>query len=108
MCRSRWCAEPFDGDPTATVLRAEGQGELALGRSLAFVIAPRAQYAFDPLMSFEEFTAGNYTVGRGYDPATLSGDSGVGIAAELRGPRLQPLARSKLLAAICLGGAAWV
>jgi hemolysin activation/secretion protein len=77
----------IDGDATATVLRAGGQGELALGRDFAIAVSPRLQYAFDALLSFEEFTAGNYTVGRGYDPATLSGDSGVGVTAELRGPR---------------------
>ena len=31
---------------------------------------------------------GNYTVGRGYEPSILTGDSGVGVAVELRGPRL--------------------
>ena len=99
----------FDGDPTATVVRITGQGEVALGRDFAFVIAPRAQYGFDPLLSFEEFTAGNYTVGRGYDPATIGGDSGIGMSAELRGPRLQPFARSKLsLQPYVFGDAAWV
>ena len=38
----------------------------------------------DPLLSFEEFSAGNYTVGRGYDPGALLGDSGIGFQAELR------------------------
>jgi len=61
------------------------------------------------LLSFEEFTAGNYTVGRGYEPATLSGDSGVGLSAELRGPRLLPLKRSKLaVQPFIFGDAAWV
>ena len=99
----------FDGDPTATLIRIAGQAELALGRDLAIAFAPRAQYAFDPLLSFEEFTAGNYTVGRGYDPATLGGDSGVGATVELRGPRLRPMARSKLaLQPYLFGDAAWV
>ncbi len=99
----------FDGDATSTVIRAAGQAELALGRDFAFALAPRAQYAFNPLLSFEEFTAGNYTVGRGYEPATLSGDSGVGATAELRGPRLIASARSKLsLQPYVFGDAAWV
>jgi hemolysin activation/secretion protein len=85
-----------DGDATATVLRLNGTGEVALGRDFAFSLSPRLQYAFDALLSFEEFTAGNYTVGRGYDPATLSGDSGAGLSAELRGPRIQPLRQSNL------------
>jgi hemolysin activation/secretion protein len=97
-----------DADATATVFRAGGQAEVALGRDFAVAVSPRLQYALDPLLSFEEFTAGNYTVGRGYDPATLSGDSGVGLTAELRGPRWLPMRRSKLtLQPYIFGDAAW-
>jgi hemolysin activation/secretion protein len=98
----------FDGEADATVLRAAAQAELALGRDFAIAVAPRAQYAFNPVLSFEEFTAGNYTIGRGYDPATLGGDSGAGLTAELRGPRLMPIARSQLsLQPYLFGDAAW-
>ena len=98
-----------DGEADALVLRAAASGEVALGRDFAFAISPRAQIAFDPLLSFEEFTAGNYTIGRGYDPATLSGDSGAGFSAELRGPRLMPFKRSKLaMQPYVFGDAAWV
>ena len=98
-----------DGDSTATVFRMGGTGEVALGRDFALSISPRLQYALDPLLSFEEFTAGNYTIGRGYDPATLSGDSGVGLSAELRGPRILPVKRSKLaVQPFIFGDAAWV
>lgn len=86
----------LDGDPTATVVHFSGVGELALGQNLALALLPRAQYAFDPVLSFEEFTAGNYTVGRGYDPGAILGDSGVGLGAELRGPRLKLLENSEL------------
>ena len=99
----------FDGEADATVLRVAGQAELALGRDFAVAIAPRAQYAFDPVLSFEEFTAGNYTVGRGYEPATLGGDGGIGMTAELRGPRLMPISRSQLsVQPYVFGDAAWV
>ncbi|WP_338465707.1 ShlB/FhaC/HecB family hemolysin secretion/activation protein [Novosphingobium sp. ZN18A2] len=77
----------FDGSPGATVVRASGEFEVAAGDKLAFALLPRAQYAFKPLLSFEEYSAGNYTIGRGYDPGTLTGDSGVGGSFELRGPR---------------------
>lgn len=77
----------LDGKPTATVVRFSGVSEFALNDDFAVALIPRGQYAFDPLLSFEEFTAGNYTVGRGYDPGALLGDSGVGVSAELRGPR---------------------
>ncbi len=88
----------LDGDPTATVIRAAGEVEFAVGRGLAFALMPRGQYAFDPLFSFEEFTAGNYTVGRGYEPGSILGDSGLGVSAELRGPRLQVFESSELRA----------
>jgi len=98
-----------DGDASATVIRVGGQGELALGRDISVAVSPRAQIAFDPVLAFEEFTAGNYTVGRGYDPSTLSGDSGVGLSAEIRGPRLMPIKRSKLtVQPYVFGDAAWV
>lgn len=78
----------FDGRAGATVIRTALAGEVALGDSLAFAFEPRAQYAFRPVLAFEEFTTGNYTVGRGYDPGALTGDAGVGLKTELRGPRV--------------------
>jgi hemolysin activation/secretion protein len=99
----------FDGKATAMVIRAAAQAELALGRDFAVAIAPRAQYGFRPLLSFEEFTAGNYTVGRGYEPGTLTGDSGIGLTGELRGPRLMVSNRSRVsVQPYVFGDAAWV
>jgi hemolysin activation/secretion protein len=98
-----------DGHADGTVLRAQASAEFALGESLAVAINPRAQVGFTSLMAFEEFTAGNYTVGRGYDPATISGDSGAGVSVELRGPRLAPFKKSRFLVQPYLfGDAAWV
>lgn len=42
------------------------------------------QYAFNPLLSYEQFTYGGSLMGRGYDPAELIGDQGIGASAELR------------------------
>jgi hemolysin activation/secretion protein len=72
------------GDPTGTVFRFSGLAETQLRPNLTISVSPRAQYGFDRLLSFEQFSAGNYTVGRGYEPGTLIGDSGVGFATELR------------------------
>ena len=47
-----------DGEADALVLRAAASGELAIGRDFAVAISPRAQIAFDPVLAFEEFTAG--------------------------------------------------
>ena len=98
-----------DGRATGGLVRASANAELALGKSLAVAVSARGQIGFDPLLSFEEFTAGNYTVGRGYDPATITGDSGAGVSLELRGPRVSPFKRSRLLVQPYLfGDAAWV
>lgn len=78
----------LDGDPAATTVRFDGEMSYLLSETIAIAVQPRAQYAFDPLVAFEEFTVGNYTVGRGYDPGTLIGDDGLGLGVELRGPRV--------------------
>ncbi len=79
-----------DGDPTFTLLRASADIEIALSQDIAAYFHPYAQIAFDPLIGFEEFSGGNYTVGRGYDPGSISGDDGFGVQFELRGPRYSP------------------
>ena len=85
----------LEGDATATVFRYNAYGEIRPVRKLTFALGARAQYAWDPLLSFEEFSAGNYTVGRGYDPGALLGDRGFGTQAELRfGSRIPRNARS--------------
>jgi hemolysin activation/secretion protein len=74
----------IDGQADATVLRVTGYGEVRPVPKLTFALGARAQYAWKPLLSFEEFSAGNYTVGRGYDPGALLGDRGWGTQAEIR------------------------
>src|SRR5206468_11101247 len=72
------------GESDATVLRYIASGEVRPVPRLSFALTARAQYASAPVMSFEEFSAGNYTAGRGYVPGTLLGDSGIGTQAEIR------------------------
>ncbi|MDO6414612.1 ShlB/FhaC/HecB family hemolysin secretion/activation protein [Sphingomonas sp. BIUV-7] len=86
-----------NADSEATLVRASGFAELALTPLLSASIAPRVQYAFDPLLSFEEFSAGTYTIGRGYDPGTIIGDTGAGFSAELRINRVVPSTRTNLV-----------
>ena len=83
-----------NGDPTATVIRGNGFGELAVGKRFSVAASPRFQYAFSPLLSFEQFSGGNYTVGRGYDPGAIIGDDGIGLTLEARLARVTPF-RSK-------------
>ncbi len=97
------------GRPDATVVRAEANGEMRFLPNVSFYLGAVAQLASAPLFAFEEFSAGNYTVGRGYDPATLAGDHGVGIQAELRLGRLAPQSEDDLaLQPYLFFDAAWV
>lgn len=73
-----------EGQSDATVLRGTAYGEMRPIPMVTLALGLRGQYARKPLLSFEEFSAGNYTAGRGYDPGTLIGDSGFGTQAELR------------------------
>lgn len=44
----------------------------------------RGQWAFNPLLSSEQFTFGGNPMGRGYDPAEIIGDKGLAGSLELR------------------------
>lgn len=74
----------IEGQSDAAVLRYTGYGELRPIQKLTFALGARVQYAWKPLLSFEQFSAGNYTIGRGYDPGALLGDRGWGTQAEIR------------------------
>ncbi|MEO5972033.1 MAG: ShlB/FhaC/HecB family hemolysin secretion/activation protein [Sphingomicrobium sp.] len=79
-----------EADGTATVLRGSVYGEYRPARLVTLALGVRGQWADDPLLSFEEFSAGNFTVGRGYDPGSLLGDRGIGVQAEVRLGSLVP------------------
>ena len=85
-----------NGDPTATVLRSTVYGEFRPIPKLTFAVGALAQYSWNPLLSFEQFAAGNYTAGRGYDPGALLGDRGWGTQAEIRGGSRIPESANKL------------
>ncbi|MEA3066263.1 MAG: hypothetical protein QOJ27_2724 [Sphingomonadales bacterium] len=74
----------LEGDAGATTLRIEGLGEYRPRPLLTLALGIRAQFTGDPLLSFEQYSAGNYTIGRGYDPGTLLADRGAGVQAEIR------------------------
>jgi hemolysin activation/secretion protein len=74
----------LEGDATSTVLRAEMLGEIRPMPLLTLAVGVRGQYSPTALLSFEQYAAGNYTVGRGYDPGALLGDRGIGVQTELR------------------------
>jgi hemolysin activation/secretion protein len=99
----------LEGDPTGTVFRFEALGEVRPAPKIAFSLGVRAQHAGNPLFAFEEFAAGNYTVGRGYDAGTLLGDSGFGFQGEVRIGSLVPRKRKGLaIQPYAFVDAAWV
>lgn len=79
-----------DGDPTAFVARGEARFDWRPMPSLALSLKPRFQWTPDALFAYEEISGGNYTVGRGYDPGVIIGDSGVGMQAEVAWGSLVP------------------
>jgi hemolysin activation/secretion protein len=99
----------LEGDPTATVLRMQALGEFRPVPKFTVALGVRGQYSGDPLLSFEEYSAGNYTVGRGYDPGALLGDRGFGAQAELRyGSLVAPNPRAIMVQPYVFLDAAWV
>ena len=82
----------FQADPGAVV--AYGHGELlaVLSPRLTFVGRLDGQYSKKPLVAYEEYTVGALTIGRGYDPAFISGDSALAGSLELRAGPFQPRA----------------
>ena len=71
----------LEGDPTAWVLRG---GYSARARAGIFGLLTRleGQYSAEPLLGFEEYSVGNYTIGRGYNPSVTSGDSALGVRVQ--------------------------
>ena len=80
-------------DPSGFVARTNATAEFRPVPVLGFSVAGRAQYSPSSLLSYEQFSAGNYTIGRGFDPGTLIGDSGVGVRGEVTVGSLLPKSR---------------
>ena len=81
--------------------RIEGQAEFTtigaqlarlqpLGAGFSAYAKVEGQYSFQPLLAGEEFAIGGLTYGRGYDPAELTGEHGIGLNLELRYGIAQP------------------
>lgn len=72
------------GDPTATVLRGTIEDVVGLGRVFSISATLDGQWASGALLGFEQYAIGNYTIGRGYDPGSASGDRALGLRIEPR------------------------
>jgi len=74
----------FSGDSEAWVIRGDLDGVIAIGPIFSLAAAARTQWADRPLLNFEEFSIGNLTIGRGYDPGSNSADRAIGLRGEAR------------------------
>ncbi len=74
----------FEGDAKATVVRGEINSTLTLGRFFAIDAKVFGQWTNKPLLNLEEFSLGNYTIGRGYDPGANGGDRALAARIEPR------------------------
>ncbi len=81
----------IEQDPTPLFLRGNLTGEYRPVPLIALSFDLEAQVSGAPLSGFEEFAAGNFGIGRGYDPGALLGDSGVGVRLEASYGSLRPV-----------------
>src|SRR5690606_26298168 len=64
----------IEQDPTAMLLRAEASFEYRPVPLFTIAVDLKGQFTPDPLPAFEEISGGSFSAGRGYDPASVTGD----------------------------------
>ncbi|MGH8463942.1 MAG: ShlB/FhaC/HecB family hemolysin secretion/activation protein, partial [Pseudomonas sp.] len=64
----------------------------ALPAGFDLLLTAEGQYAWDPLLSSEEFGYGGQRLGRGYDASAIVGDHGIAGGIELRKSHVLPKA----------------
>lgn len=91
-CLAGGAAAPsrIEADPTPLLLRLDADLEFRPAPQWTFAIGTQAQITGDALPAFEELAAGSFSIGRGYDPGAVLGDSGVLSSFELRYGSLSP------------------
>jgi hemolysin activation/secretion protein len=83
------------GPGSANLSRADGRSDFTkfsgdmlrlqqLGMGWSFLTGFSWQYAFDPLLSSEEFGLGGSQIVRAYDPSEVTGDQGAALKLELQ------------------------
>lgn len=74
----------IEADPTPLLLRLATGIEYRPDPLFTLALDTQAQLTGDALPAFEELAAGSFSIGRGYDPGAVLGDSGVLSSLELR------------------------
>lgn len=84
--RGKGSANPSraDGEVDFTKITMGASRIQQIGGGFDAFFAVDGQYAFNPLLSSEEFGYGGSNIGRGYDPSEIVGDSGIATVVELR------------------------
>jgi len=80
----------IEADPTPLVLRIGTGLEYRPVPLWTLAFDTQAQLTGDALPAFEELAAGSFSIGRGYDPGAVLGDSGILSSFELRHGSLSP------------------
>jgi hemolysin activation/secretion protein len=78
------------GNPGAFVMRSDGAARIGPYEDFTANLNYQAQYSDSPLLTYEQQAIGNFTIGRGYDPASLNGDRAIAGSAELHYSPMPP------------------
>jgi hemolysin activation/secretion protein len=81
---SGYAPSRFEGNAKAFVVRGQFDASFGLGPIFELAGQVRGQWTKDPLLNYDEFSIGNLTVGRGYDPGANTGDRAYSTSVELR------------------------
>lgn len=76
-------ASRYKGRPNAVVWRANAQAGGQLIGPVYGTAEISGQFSDDSLLSYEEYSVGNLSIGRGYDPSAASGDRAIAASVEL-------------------------
>ena len=89
-------SRPF-GDSQALVVRGGADVSASLGSFFGVRARGEGQWTNEPLLNYDEFSIGNLTIGRGYDPGANSGDRAIGGSFEISAsPPVMPSLRPQV------------
>jgi hemolysin activation/secretion protein len=74
-------SRPF-GDAEALVVRGGFDATVFLNETFDLRARVEGQWTDEPLLNFDEYSIGNLSIGRGYDPGANSGDRAIGFSGE--------------------------